>query len=312
MDRRTFLKNLAVAGATVSLLDFSGLKTLLAQNKTAVSKGGTDLVAVMGGEPAAMLDRALAELGGIGRFVKPGMKVVLKPNIGWDRTLELGANTNPQLVAAMVKKCLAAGAKEVQVFDHTCDEWTRCYDNSGIKKAVEGAGGKMLPANNESYYADYDLPRGVKLKQTKLHKAIIDCDVWFNMPVLKHHGGAKMTASMKNLMGIVWDRREFHRIDLQQCIADVNSLQKKAALNIVDAYRVVKQNGPQGKTLDDVSVLKTLIVSPDPVAADSASLKFFSQVRDMTNENVSHIPNAEALKIGTADINSLQVKRIKM
>ena len=156
--------------------------------------------------------------------------------------------------------CLEAGAKEVVVFDHTCDNWQRSYDNSGIEKAVKDAGGRMVPGNDESMYAEIDLPQGVNLKKAKVHKAILDCDVWFNVPVLKHHGGPKMTVSMKNLMGIVWDRRYFHQNNVHQCIADISTLNKKASLNIVDAYRVMKSNGPQGKSLSDIVLTKALFV----------------------------------------------------
>lgn len=304
------MKTLAVTGAA-TLIDFSPLKSLLAQGQTGVSRAD-DLVAVMGGEPDAMLRRAIQELGGIGKYVKSGNRVVLKPNIGWDRAADRGANTNPLLVATMVKMCLDAGAREVQVFDHTCDDWIKTYANSGIKKAVEDAGGKMLPANTENYYTDYSLPKGVRLKQVKIHRAIVDCDVWFNMPVLKHHGGAKMTASMKNLMGIVWDRGAFHSTDLQQSIADMCTLAKPPALNIVDAYRVIKDNGPQGRTAADTVTLKTLIVSPDMVAADAASLKFFAQVRPVTEDEVSHIGKGQDLNLGTTDIDAMNVKRIRM
>lgn len=307
MDRRKFLKSLALAGAA-SVIDISGVGTLMAQTKGS----GTDLVAVMGGEPAAMLDKMLAQYGGIGTFVKKGMKVVLKPNIGWDRTPELAGNTNPELVGAMVKRCLGAGAKEVLVFDHTCNDWVKCYKNSGIKDAVEAAGGKMIPANDDPYYVSVKIPGGVKLKEAKIHKAIVDCDVWFNMPILKHHGGAKLTISMKNYMGIVSDRQFFHKNDLQQCIADISTYQKKPALHIVDAYRILVQNGPQGKSLDDVVTLKALIASKDPVAADTAALKMFNQARPMTMAEVSHIGKAAALKVGTTDIDALNVKRIKM
>ena len=310
MDRRKFLKALAVGGAA-TLIDFSGLKSVLASGTMSTVAVG-DLVAVMGGEPDAMLRRAIEELGGIGKFVKSGQRVVLKPNIGWDRSPEIGANTNPILVATMVKLCLDAGAREVQVFDHTCDDWIKTYANSGIKKAVEDAGGKMLPANSENYYVDYDLPKGVKLKKIKLHRAIAECDVWFNMPVLKHHGGAKMTASMKNLMGVVWDRGTFHANDLHQCIADSCTLAKQPALNIVDAYRVLKDNGPQGRTVADSATLKTLIVSPDMVAADAASLKFFAQVRPTTETEVGHIGKGAALSVGTNDVDAMNVKRIRL
>ena len=150
------------------------------------------------------------------------------------------------------------------------------------------------------------------LKNAKVHRAILDSDVWINVPVLKHHGGANLTISMKNLMGIVWDRGAFHRDDLQQCIADICTLQKKPALNVVDAYRVMKTNGPRGQSADDVVLAKGLFVSPDIVAVDTAATKFFNQIREMPMESVGHLANGQALNIGTTDLDKLNVKRIKL
>lgn len=310
MDRREFLKYAVLAGAA-SAIDFTGMSKLMAQGQATVSSG-LDMVAVMGGEPVAMLDRMLKEYGGIGKFVKKGDKVVLKPNIGWDRAPEMAANTNPQLVGAMVKRCLDAGASQVQVFDHTCNEWTACYRNSGIKAAVEANGGVMVPGNDESYYVNVSIPNGVRLKSAKIHRALQECDVWFNMPVLKHHGGAKMTCSMKNYMGIVWDRGVFHSTDLQQCIADINTYAKKPALHIVDAYRAMVQNGPQGKGPEDVVTPKTLIASKDPVAADAAALAIYNQAKPITLNDASHIGKGEALKIGTTKLDALNIKRVRL
>lgn len=75
-------------------------------------------------------------------------------------------------------------------------------------------GAKVMPAHEESYYKEVALPRGKKLKTAKVHKAILDCDAWINVPILKNHGGANLTMSMKNHMGIVWDRGVFHKNDL--------------------------------------------------------------------------------------------------
>jgi uncharacterized protein (DUF362 family) len=310
MKRRDFLLTTAMT-SVASMLRFDKLEAALKNNTISVSSA-PDLVAVMGGEPAVMLDRALAKFGGIKSFVKKGQIVVLKPNIGWDKTPDHAADTNPDLVAAMVKQCYSAGAKRVEVFDHTCNQWDRCYVNSGIKNAVESAGGIMIPANDESFFRTVAIPNGVKLKQTAIHRSLLDCDVWFNMPILKNHGGAKMTISMKNYMGIVWDREYFHRTDLQQCIADVCTFHKRPALNIVDAYRIMFQNGPQGKSVADTALLKTLIVSPDIVAADAASVKFFNQVRKMNINEVSHIQMGQALHLGTEDLEKLRIDRIKI
>lgn len=306
MKRRFFLKAVALTGVAATFKLSDGLEVM------AQSAKGYDLVAVLGGNPAEMFKKAIAELGGMGKFVKKGQKVVVKPNIGWDRTPELAANTNPELVTEIIKQCFTSGAKEVVVFDHTCDDWRKCYKNSGIQDAVEKAGGKMMPAHEETYYREVSLPNGVNLKSTKIHQAILDCDVWINVPVLKMHGGAKMSVSLKNLMGIVWDRRFFHSHNLQQCIADCNTLSKKPVLNIVDAYRVIKSNGPQGRTESDVALAKGLFISSDSVAIDTAAIKFYNQISAMDLNTVEHVGKAEALKVGTTKIERLNVKRIKV
>ena len=310
MKRRDFLKTSAVAGAALSL-NFDGLQAALSSN-TGAGEKAPDLVAVMGGEPAAMLDKALEALGGIGKFVKKGQKVVIKPNIGWDRAPEMAGNTNPELVAALVKKCLGAGAQKVTVFDHTCDNWQKCYETSGISDAVKKAGGIMMPGNDEKYYKEVAIPGGVTLKNAKIHESLIEADVWINVPVLKNHGGAKLTCAMKNYMGIVWDRRYFHSNDLQQCIADICTWNKKPVLNIVDAYRIMHKNGPQGKSLSDVAQLKTLIASTNIVATDTAALRFFNQVEKLDISAVGHIGKGEALKLGTSNLDKLTIKRIKI
>ena len=306
MKRRYFLKAVALSGIASTFRFSDGLEIM------AQSAKGYDLVAVLGGEPAAMFQKAITEIGGMSRFVKKGQKVVVKPNIGWDRPPELAANTNPELVSAIIRACFAAGAREVVVFDHTCDDWRKCYKNSGIEDAVKKAGGKMMPAHEESYYREVQLPGGVNLKSTKVHQAILDCDVWINVPVLKMHGGAKMSVSLKNLMGIVWDRRYFHSHDLQQCIADCNTLPKKAVLNIVDAYRVIKAHGPQGRSENDVALAKGLFLSTDSVAVDTAAIKFYNQIESMNLAAVEHVGKAEALRVGTTHLENLNVKRIKI
>lgn len=312
MDRKDFLRTLALTGVAFTLKMNKGMD-VMAQTVGRTADGqAVDLIAVMGGEPDAMFRRAIAEMGGMAKFVKKGQKIVVKPNIGWDKVPELAGNTNPKLVAEIIKQCLAAGASEVTVFDHTCDDWVKCYKNSGIEDAAKAAGAKVVPAHEESYYRAITLPQGVTLKNAKVHQAILDCDAWINVPVLKHHGGANLTISMKNHMGIVWDRRIFHSSGLQQCIADICTMSKKPVLNIVDAYRVVKTNGPQGRSEADVVNPKGLFVSQDIVAVDTAATKFFGQIRDMPLDHVGHLANGEKLKLGTMDVDKLNVKRIRM
>ena len=310
MKRRDFFKT----GAAVTFaagLSFDKLNAALASN-TMMVESAPDMVAVMGGEPAPMLDKALEALGGISKYVKKGQKVVIKPNIGWDKGPDFAANTNPELIGALVKQCMAAGASRVTVFDNTCDNWQRCYQSSGIEKASKDAGAIVAPGNSEVYYKTTAIPKGIRLKTAKIHQALLDADVWFNVPVLKNHGGAKMSIAMKNYMGIVWDRGFFHDNDLQQCIADICTWEKKPVLNIIDAYRCMRKHGPQGRSISDTAVLKSLIISSDIVAADVAAIRLFNQVENMPIESVGHIARGEKFNLGTQDIDKLNIRRIRL
>lgn len=265
-----------------------------------------DLVAIKGGEPEVMFDKAIEAMGGMSAYVKKGQTVLIKPNIGWDVTPERAGNTNPKLVKRVIQHCLQAGAKQVFVFDNTCDKWDRCYANSGIEQAVKDAGGTMVPGNTENYYQEVKIPSGKKLTAAKVHELVLESDVFINMPVLKSHSGARLTICMKNLMGIVWDRGYWHRNDLNQCIADYATFPKKPALNIVDAYRVMMKNGPRGVSEADVSLMKSLIISPDMVAADAAATKLFG----ISPDDVPYIGIADSMGVGSMQLDNQNIHRI--
>jgi uncharacterized protein (DUF362 family) len=266
-----------------------------------------DLVAVRNGEPEAMFDKAIESLGGMGVFVKKDQKVVVKPNIGWDVSPERAGNTNPALIKRIIEHCFGAGAKEVYVFDNTCDDWNKCYKTSGIEDAAKAAGAKVVPGNAESYYQEVDVPKGVKLKKAKVHELILGSDVFINVPVLKHHSSAELSIAMKNLMGVVWDRMYWHRNDLHQCIADY-ATHRKPDLNVIDGYRVMMKNGPRGVSVNDVVSYKTLILSADIVAADAAATKVFGS----EPEDIGYIVKASELGVGTYNLDSLNINRIKL
>lgn len=307
MERRDFLKKGLGAGLLAgAFLKVSGAGSLTGSNKPNPSKP-YDLVAVMGGEPVPMFEKGIAALGGLGKFVKSGQTVVIKPNIGWDTAPELGGDTNPELVGHLVQQCLKLGAKDVFVFDNTCDEWTRCYTNSGIEEAVKKAGGKIVPGNTENYYKTVSIPNGKRLTEAKVHELILSSDVFINVPILKHHSSAKVTACMKNLMGVVWDRRYWHRNDLHQCIADFATW-CKPTLNVVDAYRVMTRNGPRGVSQADLVMKKSLIISTDMVAADAAATKIFG----IEPAEVGHIKFAHEMGAGKMNLDELNIERIRV
>jgi len=306
MKRRDFLKNSVGAGlAAGAALSLGGYEKLW---RSASLTAGYDMVAVMGGKPDAMFDLGIQELGGMGTFVKKGQKVLVKPNIGWDRTPEYAANTNPLLVKRIIEHCFRAGAGAVYVFDHTCDNWVNCYKNSGIEKYAKDAGAKIVPANSESYYQEVSITGGKILKSAKIHQIILETDVFINVPVLKDHSSTRMTGLMKNMMGNVWDRGYWHQNNLDQCIADYATYIKKPALNIVDCYNVMTKNGPQGVSKEDVVNMQSIILATDWVAGDAAAAKMLG----VNPSDISYIPIAHKMGIGNMNLESLNIKRIKM
>lgn len=304
MKRREFISKSVkaglIAGSAVSLGNYSNIFGYTSLNQST----NYHLAAIRGGEPDAMFDEAINALGGITNFVKKGQTVVVKPNIGWDVSPERAGNTNPLLVNKIVKACFDAGAKDVYVFDNTCDNWKRSYSSSGIEKAAKDAKAKVVSGAMESYYQKVSIPKGKKLKEAKVHELILSCDVFINVPILKHHGSASITVGMKNLMGIVWDRGYWHRNDLHQCIADFSSF-RKPDLNIVDAYNVMKRNGPRGVSKADVVNMKSLLISSDIVAVDAAAAKLFGK----EPSDIGHIKLANDMKIGSMDLDKLNIYR---
>ncbi len=310
MERREFFRKAIgttlVAGAGLKM---AGYNALFASNFSAIEKLGAayDLVAVMGGTPEQMFDKGIAELGGMQNFVKPGQTVVVKPNIGWDQPEEVGANTNPALVKRIIEHCFNAGAKEVFVFDNTCDKWVNCYKNSGIEKVAKEAGAKVVPADGKNYYREVQVPNGRNLKTAKVHEKILDSDVFINVPILKDHKGGRISVCMKNLMGIVENRYFWHGHNLHQCIADFATY-SKPTLNVVDAYRVMVKNGPRGISADDCVIKKSLLIGTDMVAVDAAAAKIFG----IEPDEVEYINLAHEMKVGNKNLSELNIKRIKV
>jgi uncharacterized protein (DUF362 family) len=305
MKRRDFFKKSFQMGLSAGAFLALGDKKALWAADDQVAKEVLDLVAIKGGEPDVMFDRAMAAMGGMKKFVKPNQTVVVKPNIGWDVEPERAGNTHPLLVKQVIKHCLDAGAKDVYVFDHTCDNWVKTYATSGIEKAVKDAGGKIVPGNTEKYYQPVKVPGGKTLTEASVHELILESDVFINVPILKSHGGATLTMAMKNLMGVVWDRRFWHRNDLHQCIADYATF-RKPDLNIVDAYYVMMKNGPRGVSKEDVVTLKSQIISTDMVSADAAAAKLFG----LDPAEIPHIVYADQMGVGQMDLTKKKIERI--
>jgi len=212
-------------------------------------------------------------VGGMKRFVKPGDVVVVKPNMGWDRSTELAANTHPQVVRAVVEECLAAGAKKVKVFDFTCNDARRCYVSSGIENALKGIKNVECKHIETERFRKVAL-NGQFLKEWELYDEALTANVYINVPIAKHHGLSKLTLGLKNVMGIMGGNRGYIHRSLDVALADVNA-HFKSHLTIIDATRILTAHGPQGGNIADVKVLNKVIASTDVVAADAFATTLF-------------------------------------
>ncbi len=240
------------------------------------------------------------------RFVRRGADVIVKPNIGSSyHGPEYAATTNPEVVAALVALCLAAGARRVRVMDYPFGGSPQaCYTNSGIAAAVTAAGGQM-EVMNRLRFREIEFPAARSFKKWKVYGDILDADLVINVPIAKHHGGARLTLGMKNLMGVIEDRGGFHSRGLHQCIADLNTA-VRPQLTVIDAVRILVDNGPTGGSLDDVRRMDTVIVGTDVVAADAYAATLFG----LKGTDIGHIRLAGEMGLGRTDLDGLRIEEI--
>lgn len=249
------------------------------------------------------LRASLVAIGGIKRFIKPGDRVTIKPNVGWDRSAAQAANTSPILVGEMVRLVKEAGASEIIVTDVTCNEARRCFLRSGIRKAVEKQGSRIVLAEKDDFI-ETNL-NGLVLTRWPVLKYFLDTDKLINMPIIKHHSLTSVTVGMKNLYGIIGGRRNQLHQQIDQSIVDLTNF-AKPTLTVVDGTRVLMRGGPQGGSLDDVELRHTVICATDPVAADSKAVEFLG----LRGEQVSHIVLAYQSGLGELDYNLAGYKEI--
>ncbi len=316
MERRDFLKR---TGPAVALAAVTGTTGFVFHNrepavrqrllvKPASFEVPPDpafpvLTSARNSDPEAALNAALDGIGGIKRFVHQGERVVLKPNVGWDRTPAQGANTHPALVSTMVRLCLGAGAAQVTVTDVSCNDPRRSFLRSGVREAGETAGATVrLPADED--FGQIDLG-GVVLQNWEVLRHFVEADRFINMPVIKHHNLTGCTIGMKNLYGILGGRRNRLHQEINQSIVDLAAF-VRPTLTVVDGTRVLFRSGPQGGSLDDVTIENTVLCSTDQVAADARGAEFLG----LSPDQVSHIVLADRSGVGTLDYRVAGYKEI--
>jgi uncharacterized protein (DUF362 family) len=293
MKRRSFLK-------------FIGLSALFHRCLLREASAAAEpVVAVAEGSDYALVTRnAIAALGGMKRFVKSGDVVVVKPNIGWDRNSEQAANTNPIVVRAVVEEAVKAGASKVKVFDRSCNDERRCYVNSGIAEALKGMKHVELKFIEKERFKKVAL-KGKVLSEWELYDEALNADVFINVPVAKHHGLTKLTLGLKNVMGVMGGTRGAIHKNIDEALADLNSV-LKSHLTVIDATRVLTAHGPQGGNLADVKVLNKVLASTDIVAVDAYATTLFGHKPEDISVTVA------AHKRGLGEMNLKKVRLVRV
>ena len=269
--------------------------------------GQTYLAVARGADPAAITEAALKALGGIERFVKQGSDVIVKPNICTDYyPYEYGATTNPQVVAALVRLALGAGARRVRVMDFPFGgKAESAYVKSGIEEAVKAAGGEMELMNRNKFKTT-SIPQGKSMKEWEIYQEVLTCDLLIDVGIAKHHSLARMTGAMKNLLGVVQNRGGVHSI-MKDGLGDLLSV-IKPGLTVVDAVRTLMRNGPSGGNLDDVQLNNTVIASQDMVAADAYAARFL----ELSGKDLGYIRSAAERGLGIMDLETVKVEEISL
>ena len=329
LNRRDFLKRAGIAGAGLYLAGCANKSTKslptpfievnpvtpqatnapdVKSTETSKPANGAAYLSVARGEDVAEITRrAIAAIGGMERFVKSGADVIIKPNICTDYyTFEYAATTNPIVMGTLVSLAIAAGAARVRVMDNPFGGTAQsAYKRSGIEDAVNDAGGEM-EVMNQNKFRRAEIPNGLDIKEWDFYKDILDADVVIDVPIAKTHGTTGLTLGAKNLMGTILNRPQIHG-NIHQRIADLVS-RIKPALTVVDAVRILMNNGPTGGNLDDVKQLNTVIASADIVAADAYGASLFG----FKGSDIGYIKAAAEMGLGTLDFTSIKIEEISV
>ena len=304
MDRRDFLKN-QIRGALWLGLGATGL---VLPNRVLAS--ATPDVAVVKGNRIKAVRAAVDLVGGIKEYVKPGNRVLIKPNMSFAARPSMATNTHPEVVRELVIMCREAGASKVRVLDHTLQSPRRSLKNSGIEDALKGIDDQIVHAiNSPKFYKETSVPDGESLTDTSVSVEALKSDVLIAAPVAKAHSATGVSLSMKGMMGLIYNRRIMHwAIDLDEGIVDLCTV-LKADLTVIDASRVLSTNGPggPGKVLQE----NTIIASKDMVAADACAVSLFEWYgRSFKPRQVEHIRLAHERGLGRMDLENLNIKKI--
>jgi uncharacterized protein (DUF362 family) len=277
-----------------------------------VEPGATDVqMSISHGEDIDKMVRAAVEsLGGtegIGKFIKKGDKVIIKPNVAFDRPPKLGATTSPEVLKAVALMVRDAGASEIRILDNPINQPEGCFVKSGISAAVAELEGQMkvnLILPSPSQFETIHVGGPVLDNWPMFLKPFLDADKVIGIAPLKDHNLCHASMTIKNWYGLLGGRRnQFHQ-NIYGIVADLAFMMKPTFV-ILDATRILMRNGPTGGSPSDVKPGNTVVAGIDPVAVDSYGCEILLE-RDTAL--VQYLQGAHDRGIGRMDWRALNYR----
>ncbi len=185
--------------------------------KTTEKRDAPDIT-VARGDAETAVRAAVDMLGGMKAFVRKGARVVIKPNMSFASGPESAANTHPEVDRTIAAMCREAGAGRVLVLDNPLSPAEQCLEASGIRAACADIDRDMVhTVSSRRRFAEVAIENAEALKGTDVMREVLASDVLIAAPVAKSHSGAGVSLSMKGMMGLIYNRRIMHRLDLHTC-----------------------------------------------------------------------------------------------
>jgi uncharacterized protein (DUF362 family) len=315
LDRRKFLNRTAKAGLSIaaaaavsySLYDDTGPKPgvdakdlVKLRDFSVPHRAGRTMSIVNGSDRTKTVAKAIELLGGIKRFVKSGETVAIKPNVAFAQAPIIGSTSHPQLVAKVVEMCFDAGAKKVIVTDNPINDPASCFTLSGIGKAADQAGAKVI-LPRDSHFRRTTLAAGKLIKNVPIfYKPFEKVDKLIGIAPVKDHHRAGASMSTKNWYGLLGKGRNVFHQDINTIIAEL-AMMVRPTFVILDGTEVMMTNGPTGGSVSDLKRTNTMIASCDQIAADA----FGCTLLGMKVSDLPYLLKAQAADAGTTDYESL-------
>jgi uncharacterized protein (DUF362 family) len=275
---------------------------------------------VRGNQMEFSIRKALDLIGGIGRAIRPGDTVLIKPNFGVNVSFETGVITDPRVIDILIPLCMNAGPRRLLVGESTVVglNTAQIFRELGLEGRFERLGATMINLDQDEI-VEVPVPGGSVLKKLRMYRTAYESDVIISVPTMKTHILTGVSLGLKNIKGTLPDKMKklMHRIgveekvlefELEHAIADLNSV-KPPSMTIIDGFIANEGYKPGTPGIGGTPLEFNMVVTGlDPVAVDAVG----AYLMGFEPWEVRHISYAGVRKIGVADLHQIEVLGAKL